>query len=424
MGVVTTLRIDAGHPALAGHFPDAPILPGVVLLDEAVRAVEQSGAAHGARWRIGNAKFVKPVHPGEVLTLEHSVLPNGSIRFSVSSAGRVVAHGVLRPEGAPAARSAVPRAASTPRTGAARWAAPERGSALLLRVMIGLSLALGRRVARVLLYSVALYFFLFAPTARRHSRVYLRRALGRAPTAGDRYRQVFAFASTLLDRLYLLRGRDQLFALSTEGDALMRSLLARGTGAFLLGSHLGSFEIMRAIGQRESGLKVAMAMYEDNASRVRALFGAGDPAGAPEIIALGHMEAMLRIRDRLDEGSFVGMLADRTIGEAPAQPVSFLGYPALFPSGPMRAAAALRRPVIFMTGLYRGGNRYHVVFRQIADFSQAPRGAREQAVRAAIERYAAVLEEYCRSDPYNWFNFYDFWHGPGSGGAGTPGMAA
>ena len=130
---------------------------------------------------------------------------------------------------------------------------------------------------------------------------------------------------------------------------------------------------------------------------------------------------MLRIRDCLDEGTFVGMLADRTLGDAPAQSVSFLGQPALFPSGPMRAAAALRRPVIFMTGLYRGGNRYHVVFRQFADFSQPCRGGRDAAVREAIERYVALLEEYCRSDPYNWFNFYDFWHGAQSAGTAATG---
>jgi predicted LPLAT superfamily acyltransferase len=424
VGVVTTLRIDAGHPALAGHFPGAPILPGVVLLDETVRAVERSGAAPGSRWRIGTAKFVKPVHPGEILTLEHSLLPNGSIRFSVSSAGRAVARGVLRPEGAPAVRGAAARASSAPRTGAARWVAPERGTLLMVRAMVRLSLVLGRPAARVILHGIALYFLLFAPQARRHAREYLRRALGRAPTAGDCFRQLFAFASTVLDRLYLLRGRYGLFALSTEGDALMRTLLARGTGAFLLGAHLGTFEIMRAIGQREPGLKVAMAMYEDNASRVRAVLGEDTAAGAPEIIPLGHMETMLRIRDRLDAGTFVGMLADRTIGEGPAQAVSFLGRPALFPAGPMRAAAALRRPVIFMTGLYRGGNRYHVVFRQIADFSQIPRPAREPAVSAAVERYAALLEEYCRSDPYNWFNFYDFWHEDTAGGAAAPGTAA
>ena len=33
----------------------------------------------------------------------------------------------------------------------------------------------------------------------------------------------------------------------------------------------------------------------------------------------------------------------------------------------------------------------------------------EAAVQAAVERYAALLEKYVRSDPYNWFNFFDFW---------------
>jgi len=96
MAAVTTLVIAAEHPALPGHFPGAPIVPGVLLLDEALRtaASAQRSAAH---WRIGSAKFIKPVRPGETLTLEHQPLPNGSIGFSVLSAGQPVARGVLVP---------------------------------------------------------------------------------------------------------------------------------------------------------------------------------------------------------------------------------------------------------------------------------------------------------------------------------------
>ena len=97
MDPVTTFTIAAEHPALAGHFPDAPILPGVVLLDEMVRAVEGAGGA--GCWRIGTAKFVRPVRAGETLTLGQERLPNGSIRFSVLRAGEPVAHGVLVPDG-------------------------------------------------------------------------------------------------------------------------------------------------------------------------------------------------------------------------------------------------------------------------------------------------------------------------------------
>ena len=286
---------------------------------------------------------------------------------------------------------------------------PERGSALLLRTMMFLSLHLGRPVARALLHLIVAYFFVFAPRARRHSRAYLRRALGREPGAIDRYRHVFAFAATLLDRLYLTRERHEWLEISIEGEELMRAGLERGTGAFLLGAHLGSFELMSAVGRRQRGLHVALAMYTQNMGRVAARLGHGPPSSAPEIIPLGTLQSMLRIRDRLEQGKFVGILADRTFGDAPGQRVSFLGEPALFPTGPMRAAAAMRRPVIFMAGLYRGGNRYHVVFRPLADFSQPTPLSREAAVSSAIERYVALLEECCRTDPYNWFNFYDFW---------------
>ena len=86
-----------------------------------------------------------------------------------------------------------------------------------------------------------------------------------------------------------------------------------------------------------------------------------------------------------------------------------LGDRAYLPTGPMRVAAILRRSVIFMAGLYRGRNRYHVVFAEVADFSKTSAAGRAAAVSAAIERYAALLDQYCRSDPYNWFNFFDFW---------------
>ena len=119
---------------------------------------------------------------------------------------------------------------------------------------------------------------------------------------------------------------------------------------------------------------------------------------------------MLSISERLDQGALVGVLADRTLGREPVQAVTLLGECAYLPTGPMRAAAILRCPVYFMAGLYRGKNNYHVAFERVADFSSIPAGARNVAVRSAIDRYAAVLDENCRADPYNWFNFYDFWH--------------
>ena len=285
----------------------------------------------------------------------------------------------------------------------------ERGSLLLLRLMAGFSLRTGRRAGRVVLYGIAAYFFLFAPRARRASLQYLRRALGRRPRASERFRQFMSFATTIHDRLYLLNGRFDLFDFEVAGEEAMHERLAPGEGALLFGAHLGSFEAARATGRRHRELRLAMVMYERNARKINTALAAINPAAAADIVGLGSPLALLRVRDLLDEGVFVGMLADRTRGQEPTECVSFLGAPARFPIGPFRAAALLERPVTLMLGLYLGGNRYRVVFEPLADFTAVPREGREAAIRAAIVRYAGRLEHYCREHPDNWFNFHDFW---------------
>jgi predicted LPLAT superfamily acyltransferase len=297
--------------------------------------------------------------------------------------------------------------------GAAEWRKnPERGSRMLLRAMAHLSLVLGRPAGRVLLRGIALYFFLFAPKARRSMRDYLRRALGRNPTAADRLRLIMNFATSIHDRLYLLAERYDLFEVSIQGEQLMHQIVAEGGGAVMMGAHVGSFEVLRCLGVRQPGLTVAITMYEDNARKLNEILAAVAPKNPPDIIAVGHLDAMLRIRERLDGGAMVGMLADRTFGDEATLPVTFFGATAYLPIGPMRAAAMLERRVVFMLGLYRGGNRYRVIFEPLADFTATPRAQRQAAIEAAITRYASLLERHCRNDPYNWFNFFDFWRSP------------
>jgi predicted LPLAT superfamily acyltransferase len=299
---------------------------------------------------------------------------------------------------------------------AAEWVRHrERGSLWLLKIMALLSLRCGRRASRIILYGIAIYFFLFGPGARRHSLHYLRLALGREPTARDRFLQILSFATTIHDRVYLINGQFEKFNISIEGEDMVLAHEPKGRGALLLGAHMGSFEVMHSLSRRKQGLRVAMAMYEENARKIGGILAAINPNWVADIVALGQIDAMLNIAERLDLGAYVGVLADRTLGDEPSQAVTFLGQTAHVPTGPMRAAAILRCPVFFMVGLYRGKNNYHVVFERVADFSAAGVGSRDLAVRAAIEQYVAVLERHCRSDPYNWFNFFDFWRPPAGG---------
>ena len=285
----------------------------------------------------------------------------------------------------------------------------ERSHALVLRFMVWLSLTFGRRLGRLVLHGITAYFVLFAPSARRASRHYLERALGRHAGWRDGYRHVLSFASTIHDRVYLLNDRFADFDIQVFGQQTVRGSLAEGEGALLIGAHLGSFEALRAVGWGAGGLKVAMLMYKDNARKLNATLAAINPKAMQDIIPLGRVESMLEVRDKLDQGYMVGMLADRTLGDDTTVKIDFLGCPAPFPVGPWRLAAMLRRPVYFMTGLYMGGNRYELHFEPLADFSKVERAGRQAAIEQAMANYASCLERYCKRQPYNWFNFFNFW---------------
>jgi predicted LPLAT superfamily acyltransferase len=292
----------------------------------------------------------------------------------------------------------------------------ERGNRVGLRLMARIALAFGRRVARLLLHPITCYFLAFAPQARRHSARYLARALGRPPTLADRYRHFHSFASTVLDRVYLARGRVDDFDLHLDGAPFMDALVAQGRGALLIGAHLGSFEALHAVGTSRPGLRVAMAMYPDNARMIHEALQAIAPGFELDIIAIGRPSSTLAVRDRLDAGGLVGMLGDRVIGqEGPRGGMAelpFLGQTARFSDGPFRLALLLKRRLVFMVGLYRGGARYDVRFEPLADFSAAPAdaAARDNLLRDVLQAYVQRLEDLCREAPYNWFNFYDFWN--------------
>jgi len=380
------LHFPAQHPAFAGHFPGAPMVPGALLLAEALAAL---GLAR-AGLEIAAAKFLHPVGPDAVVEVQCALAGEAPQRLELRSGGRLVATATLRP-----AASAGPSA----------WRRrPERSQRWVLRLMAWIALRLGRGAARAVLHLITPYFLAFAPAARRASRAFLARALGRRATLADLYRHFHGFGATVLDRVYLLHDRFELFDFEVRGEAELLAELRRGGGALLYGAHLGSFEALRALGRRNVGLRVAMVMYEDNARMLNETLAAISPQARQDVISLGSIDSMLRVRDCLAAGGAAGVLGDRGLGGEEALELPFLGAPARFPLGPMRMAAMLKCRVHFMAGLYLGGRRYALHFEPLADFGAAP-----VPPEAALAAYVACVERHCRAAPYNWFNFYDFW---------------
>ena len=285
---------------------------------------------------------------------------------------------------------------------------PERSNTHVIRFIAWVALTLGRPVARLLLYPICLYFLAFSIRARSASSQYLSRVLGRKAGLSDSFRQYHTFASILLDRVFLLNDQFSKFDVSIHGVEIIDEMVARGQGCIVLGAHLGSFEIGRSTGQAR-GQKVSMVMYEENARKVGAVLEAINPDLHMEIIALGRVDSILNVEAALARGEIVGMLADRTLRSGGSVSCHFLGEQARFPTGPMRIATMLNRPLALMFGLYRGGNRYEIHIERLAEPKRSSGRERDPIIEQIVQRYAERLEYYCRLAPYNWFNFYDFW---------------
>lgn len=271
----------------------------------------------------------------------------------------------------------------------------ERGSRSLVRLIIWLALHSGRAFCRILLVPICFYFLLTAPLARRSSLAFLSRALGRRTTWRDSFMHLFVFATTLLDRVYLVNGRQGEFAVEVNNEPAFWQALAQGRGCLLLGSHLGSFEMLGVIGSAEKKLVINVVMHLADSEGLRDLISSHGYELPYKIIPLGHPDSMLRVKECLARGEVVGMLADRVYGDERTQSLPFLGCPARFSLSPLRLAKIIGAPVLMVFGLFRGGRRYEIVFEPMTELT--------------LQCYVENLERKARRFPYNWFNFYDYW---------------
>jgi predicted LPLAT superfamily acyltransferase len=289
------------------------------------------------------------------------------------------------------------------------WSAKaERGSEWLIRLIVWLAKTCGRPLCRALLYPIVLYFVVTDATARRASAEFLAAVDGRPPSWRDAFRHLYTFAATLLDRVYMAQGEFDRFEVTIEGLPLIDRALQRGHGCVLLGSHLGSFDLLmlanRAMDQRE----VHVMMRVDPRARVRRIAGIAEDS--LKVIPLGRADSYLRAYDTLTQGGLVCILADRVDGSASATQVRFLARTARMPLAPHVLAARSSAAVLLCFGLYEGGNRYRIAFVEFGEAAApaTPRGA----LQPMVDRYSSLLEEYARRYPMNWFNFYPFWAAP------------
>ncbi len=286
----------------------------------------------------------------------------------------------------------------------------ERSNSFLLRFIIWVSLKSGRWFTRLFLYPIVLYFLVSSPKVIKASRFYLSRVLGKPVGIAKVARHVFCFAATILDRVYFITDQHQRFDVRFNNLDVLDQYIDAQQGCLLLGTHLGSFEVLRTLAVSNKTLPLKITMYAKHNQMITGLLDALNPAISKTVIDLAADDVLFQTQEALEQGFCVGMLGDRVTGSGKTTQCTLLGSPVDIPLGPLTLASIFKVPVILFFGLYQGKNRYDIYFEELTNNISAHRKERDKVVKQWTQQYVDRIEYHMKKSPYNWFNFYDYWN--------------
>jgi predicted LPLAT superfamily acyltransferase len=300
-----------------------------------------------------------------------------------------------------------------------------------VRFLLCLFRLLPVHVLRFLAFPVGFFYYVFSKKGRDESRRYLKKAAAvktkdkRTPRSSLRH--ILAFSITLVEKVESWGGKFFLDQVHFREDDIrdLKNRLERGEGAFLICSHLGNAELLRALaGFNRTGVSREIPVTSVVEGSVTAYFNRMLRDLNPQSVLrtidaqdFGPDTAVL-LQDRLAEGELVVIAGDRTSINTRNKYFlfPFLGEDAPFAYGPFFLAALLKVPVYFVFALRRKDlslkSEYDMMVRKSSVSFDCSRKERGDRIRELARSFAASLEEYCKQYPYQWYNFYDFWAKP------------
>jgi len=269
-----------------------------------------------------------------------------------------------------------------------------------------------RFLQNLLLFPVILYFFLTGRKQREASYDYLGLVLPHRPGLLDGLRHFMNFGRRALDVFLAWTGGVDKSRLRIVTPEAFEALGQSESGGLLLISHYGNVEITRPLldTQFQDRLMVLVhTLHAEKYNRLLAEGNEGQPKNMMQVTDFG-VETIFKLQDAIEKGMWVAIAGDRTPvkNDKAVTRVPFLGKDAAFPDGPWILASLLQCPV-YTLYCVRDGTAYNAHLELFSKCITLPRKQRKPLLQEMISRYAAVLASHCRKDPYQWYNFYDFW---------------
>jgi len=211
----------------------------------------------------------------------------------------------------------------------------------------------------------------------------------------------------ILDRVYFITNQTEQFNIKVVNEDIVSKLTKDNSGFILLGSHIGGFDILQYLTPKYGQAKIMMDISHN--SMITDILYNLNPVMLDAVINVNDNNALLEVKEALDDARFVAILADRSINGRKTIQCSLLGGDVSVPKYPFTLSYILKKPTIVFFGIYMGGNKYEIHFKELKSNYKEGRIARESNIEKDAQVYVSYIEDIVREHPYNWFNFYDYW---------------
>lgn len=288
----------------------------------------------------------------------------------------------------------------------AEWKGQSRGTPVGYRIFIFLIRYLGLRVAYSLLLFVAGWFFLFDPQKTNHIMFHYfnnRIGFGKLKSWWKIYANYYLIGQVLIDKIAVMSGNGNQIKFTSNGTENLKAIFDRKKGGFLLGAHLGNWEIAGHFLANYGGT-VNIVMFDGELQQIKEQLEKAVGSKRFNIIAIKNdLSHVYAINEALQRNEIICMHADRFLPGNRSQAVPFLGKEAQFPVGPFQLIKSFQATYTFVYGIKSSAVHY--------DFYARPYriATKDTKVEDILHAYVTDLEQMVLKHPEQWFNYYDFW---------------
>ena len=283
------------------------------------------------------------------------------------------------------------------------WKGQSKGSPLGYRIFIWILNTLGLSSAYVLSKIVARYYYFTAKESKNALHDFYSQ-LGYA-VAKDRNRLIYKnfclMAEVLIDKIAFSKGGKNNLEYTEDGEHNIADLLEQGKGVFLVGGHVGSWDMAAQF--LDIGTTVNVVMYQNEKEQIEEAIG--DRKNNFNIIPLTEdIGFVIAISQAIKRNEIICFNVDRTLTDSNTTSLDFLGRTASFPTGVYKLAHKLKSPVAFISGVKTSKSNYHFTCKPLGSVSD-----NEQSVNELATQFKDCFEQITKQYPEQWFNHFKFW---------------